>query len=436
MKIFVKLTDHLDPEVNAMLQAMYSRTYASIESRLPKTEEEASSLKDKLRKFYLEWGHKSVGQLGSTTVWIEGVSQLAAKAIENTPLFNGQESSTRYIDFSTQPFVHTDSTQYDWQEKFRSFYIKAMPILIEHLKSQFPFANQYDTEALTKDAEDKRLLTYNNTIRARAFDILRGVLPAGATTNVVFSGTFDLINDHFGEMLFHPLEECRQIANTVLSNLKDVYPDGIESVSKLEERFSHVTTEHFYDRPIKSLRDLSLSEPDYPLRANRKKFERLPLRYVINQIKTLSANLDFGSFRDLHRHRRGSMIMPLLSTELGFHPYYLDNLPKDLREALVLILKNFEDDYGYSNWSTPEEQYVIPMGYQVPVSYTCDLNQVLYILELRSSKTVHQTLRQVVLEWYKQFKAAYPYIEVHVDKSEDNFSLKRGTQTFNSEFKA
>jgi thymidylate synthase ThyX len=141
-KILVGTTDDLPPDIQAMLTAMYSRTYTSILSRLPEKEEDKQILREKLNKYYIGYGHKSVSQLGSTTIWLEGVSQLAAKVIENHPLFNGQESSTRYIDFAKQPMVSCSEEMIHWQEVFRTFYIKAVPAVIKKITAEFPLKDQ------------------------------------------------------------------------------------------------------------------------------------------------------------------------------------------------------------------------------------------------------------------------------------------------------
>jgi thymidylate synthase ThyX len=419
MEVFVGITDHLDNEVTAMLQAMYSRSYASIVTRLPETKETNDSLKERLAKYYVSWGHKSVGQLGSTTVWIEGVSQLAAKAIENNKLFNGQESSTRYIDFSTQPFAVSNEDQRYWQEKFRNFYIKVQPHLIDQLKV---------TE-----------LSYANSIKARSFDILRGLLPAGATTNVVFTGTFDTLNDHFGAMLYHPLEECRTIAKKVLAGLIKEYPYATIPMEKLSKTFEYLNSDHFYEESYidfisNKYTDLLVRDP-YTVTHYRNKFEKLPNGVSVTNTSTFYSTLDFGSFRDLHRHRNGNLNMPCLTTEFGFHSYYLDNLPDAFKQELATLIVDFEYYIEANKEHAFDKQYMIPMGYKVPFSYTSDLNQTMYILELRSAKTVHQTLRQEIMIWYKQFKRAFPNVSIHIDTTEDNWSLKRGTQTFSGDFK-
>ncbi len=430
MKIQVGTTDHLSPEVQAMLMAMYSRSYAPIESRIPSSEESVEAHKEKLGKYYRDWGHKSVGQLGNTSVWIEGVSQLAAKAIENTKLFNGQESSTRYIDFSTQPFMHTSDQQIEWTNRFRLFYIKAQPQLVNLLKEKFPLSSQDPSDSET---------AYNNTIKARAFDILRGVLPAGATTNVVFSGTFDTLNDHFGAMLHHPLKECREIAKNVLTDFNAKYPFAAIPLEKLEKTFEYLNSDHFYEEPYVPMVDNRyldlLVRPIYTTTHYRNKFEKVPTLVSMTNTSTFYSTLDFGSFRDLHRHRNGYLNMPCLTTEYGFRNYYLENLPINLRKELVELLAEFENYLDSSQEHAFDKQYMIPMGYQVPFSYTADLNQVMYILELRSSKTVHQTLREEIKFWHSQFMKAFPNVQVHVTPDDDNFTLKRGLQTFTGDFK-
>jgi len=57
-----------------------------------------------MKNFYVGYGHKSIGDCGNATIFVEGVSMLAAKAIQDWRLYSGQEASTRYVDFSQQAF--------------------------------------------------------------------------------------------------------------------------------------------------------------------------------------------------------------------------------------------------------------------------------------------------------------------------------------------
>jgi thymidylate synthase ThyX len=459
--IEVGITDHYDPEVQAMLMAMYSRSYGPIANRLPSNEESVQEHKEKLGRFYTGYGHRSIGQLGSTAIWLEGVSQLAAKAIEYHPLFNGQESSTRYIDYSNQPMYvpsfdsgnaqgkELSHQVQQWQEKWRAFYVKALPLTIEMIKEQFPYDVQYPGDA-TEEQHKKQRTTWENTIKARAFDICGGFLPAGSTTNVGFFGTFDTLNDHFGEMLHHPCEEMRNIAVEVLTKMKEKYPYGTMDIEKLREQYSYVTPFHFYPNgwdtknehvplevEVSNLK--SVHEGFEELAANRKKGQKFD-RVTSSRFNLIfKGHLDFRSYRDLHRHRNGVIDMWWLAPyKENIHSFYRDNIPQSLLPELEALEKEFSDFFdgfiGSDVTTISELQYAVPMGYEIPVTYKCDLNQAMYILELRSGKTVHNTLRHLIQYWAEIFNKTFSNtFKIHVDFDKDNFTLRRGTQTFSEE---
>src|SRR5262245_61314676 len=50
------------------------------------------------KKFFVGYGHKSIGDCGFTAFAIDKASILSAVAFEHHPLFSGQETSTRYVD--------------------------------------------------------------------------------------------------------------------------------------------------------------------------------------------------------------------------------------------------------------------------------------------------------------------------------------------------
>ena len=444
-KIFLGITDNYAPDVQAMMMAKYSRSYESIVDRLPDTKESEDKHRESLHKYYVGYGHKSVSQLGSTTIWLEGVSQLAAKAIENHALFNGQESSTRYIDFSNQPMYSSNKEVTNWQEKFRSFYIKAVPLVIEKIKEEFPFesnSGNYHYKENIEEQTAKSKVVWENTVKARAFDICRGLLPAGCTTNVAFTGTFDTINDHFGEMLFHPCQEMKDIAVSVLTQLKEKYQYAAMDINILKERNAFVTDDFFYQECNASksyeLNLMISNHPEFEYNkslATRSKFSKIN-KYSSNKVMvSLYGYLDFGSYRDIHRHRNGSISMEVLGVTHGFHDFYFNELPNSLQNELIDLLEEYT--YWYCENKTisiHDKQYCTPMGFKVFVDYECDLNQALYIFELRSGKTVHQTLRMLIQEWVIAFKEDFEIhhdkIMIHADMDKDNFSLKRGTQTF------
>jgi len=93
------------PELQAALGATLSRDPGSIKDRLRKLLGNETTQKRIMDVFFKKYGHNSIGDMGEFMISIEGLSMMGAlKAIES-PLFNGQEASTRYIDFETMGFV-------------------------------------------------------------------------------------------------------------------------------------------------------------------------------------------------------------------------------------------------------------------------------------------------------------------------------------------
>ncbi len=445
MKIFVGVTDHLGSEVNAMVQAMYSRSDMSIMDRLQTiegNEEKELEIKNNLKKFYLGYGHKSIGQLGYTTVFIENVSILAAKIIENTPLYDGQEVSTRYLDFSDRPTYYPNIEIKEWQDRFITLYNSVLPRVIEQIKLEYPY----------EDNSDIKENVYLNTIKARAFDITRGLLPAGMTTSLSFMGSFDLINDHFGQMLFHPLQELRDIATAVLIKAREQYPHAIKSIEELSNlnKYLDGTSNHFYyemslDNSNSNINilinDLPLNESNvnqleqvFSKRGSYK--QELPKFISGNTIIENTSTLDYGSYRDIHRHRNGRISFPILDTKYGINQFYLDMLNDECLDEVLALVIEYTEWYKHSNLSKTDKQYSTPIGFNVRFKYKCDLNQFLYILELRSQKTVHQSLRLLMHCWETNFLDLFKEFKVDLsnnmftDRNQENFSFKRGTQTF------
>jgi hypothetical protein len=133
--------------------------------------------------------------------------------------------------------------------------------------------------------------------------------------------------------------------------------------------------------------------------------------------------MDIGSFRDLHRHRRGYCPLPILTDAYDFSPIYLRmmlsrSLVKKSRNLLNFYyhrLRSIFDTYAENLGKHPDDltmlkQYFILMGSRVPCAYICDLTQMSYIIELRSAETVHFSLRSIVSCFYK-------YVIEHTDSS-------------------
>ena len=60
---------------------------------------------------------------------------------------------------------------------------------------------------------------------------------------------------------------------------------------------------------------------------------------------------------------------------------------------------------------------------------TYALPATVYVMELRSTKTVHPTLRRRIHEAIRSFKEELPEVTLHVDTDPDDWDVRRGNQT-------
>lgn len=431
MKIFIN--DEFDPESSAMMQALYSRSSASVERHIEQVKKAGSS--NFMKSYYVGYGHASIGDCGTTTLFLEGVSILAAKAIQDNPLYSGQETSTRYIDFSSQPLIDPVSTE-ESQELLKNwikFYTTSTEVVRSYLKDRFPLE------------QGQQYSVWKKAIDARGFDILRGFLPAGATTQLSWSTNLRQAYDKLCQLKFHPLDEVRFIAEAALKKLSTKYPSSFSHTQKDE-------AEKYYSRFSKKIHyssyTPSLTEGDFLCRTDidnklledeeheviglRPKGALLP-RYISRYGRyNCMFLLDYGSYRDLQRHRNGLCRLPILTTNYGFNQWYLKHLPNELRnQANLLIKKQFcriKELAEKHNLSSAETQYYIPMGSNIVCELVYDLPEMVYVVELRSSSTVHPTLRRIAHNMCNTLKNNHPALKIHADLSKDKFEVKRGLQ--------
>ncbi len=420
----------IDAEAEAMLQALHSRSTGGLMSHLKILEKRGSE--NFMANFYVGYGHKSIGDCGSITLFIEGVSMLAAKAIQDWPLYSGQESSTRYLDFTKQKFIDPVSNKDSKKilESWREFYKSSLPALKEGLKKRYP----------KLEGEDEKV--YEKAISARAFDILRAFLPAGASTNLAWHSNLRQVADKLLYLRHHPLEEVRNIAHAIEKVLKKRYPSSFSHKKYDEtENYAELAMQNYYYHN-KSCPSFKLSKDSLDKKALQDKAVQKLLKKRPNSKTELPKylsllgelgfefQLDFGSFRDLQRHRSLKQRMPLLTLDLGFENWYLDELPKELKEKALRFLKEQEKYIKAISKGKHLRQYYIAMGYKIANKISGDLPALVYTAELRSTRFAHPTVRKVAFEIIKHLdrKLAKYGLKLYPDKDPNRFDTKRGLQ--------
>ncbi len=415
--------DEFNPEDTAMMQALYSRSPKSVTEHVEKVK--ASGSGKFMETFYVGYGHASIADCGSTTIFIEGISMLGDKAIQDWQLYSGQETSTRYIDMSKQAIIDPLKTPSSGEiiSAWMNFYINNQEKIQAYLMSRYP----------RQASEDESV--YLKAIKARGFDIMRGFLPAGITTQLSWHTNLRQAWDKLALLRHHPLIEVREIAENILTNLKNKYAHSFSHpLDEAQEKYRAETVKKYtYLTPTGAVDFAAETTIKAAELANyQEAIDARPLKIglpnFLAELGTFTFRflLDFGSFRDIQRHRNGVCRMPLLTTDLDFNPWYLEQLPEDLRAEAETLIKNQIEKIKNLE-ATPEiKQYYIAMGFNVFCQTTYALPAAFYVIELRSGRMVHPTLRQVAHKMHRAVLGLFPNLKLHSDLDKDDWDVRRG----------
>ncbi len=412
------------PEARAMVCSLYSRDPCSIRKHIEQVKKFGPE--KFMAKYYVGYGHDSIADIGRVLLCYEHVAMLTAKAVQDTTLYNGQEASTRYLNMSQQPVINPLGTILGatLQRTSMSLYEEVLAELIPLFTEQYPIM------------DGQNHIEHEKAIRAKAFDVARGFLPAGCTTFAGWDTSLRHAYQHTTRtMLFHPLPEIQTCGNMSLDVLKETYPSSFGQVRTEEENnYLRLCSEANYFTRSFSLNTLFFTEnidtahltrryADI-LRQRPRKME-LPKKLDRYGEIEFRFDLDFGSYRDIQRHRSCVQLMPRLTTKLGFHPWYISQLPESLQSKASRLLAEQEI---YINHIENEDirQYYIPMGYKISCQLTAGLPSSVYIAELRSQQTVHPTLRVIAQQMGEAIQSIVPGITLHCDMSSDTWSIRRG----------
>ena len=161
-------------------------------------------------RVFLEYGDDSVAQLGGVHLACEQASNLLTKVLERSRLMAYLEQSTRYVAYDSR----LTSGHYRYfrdpailESSLGARYVGDMDRMFDTYGALLPTVQGSLTRRYPKASTDPDM-AYRQSIRAKAFDGLRGLLPAGSLSNVGIYGTgqsYELLLLH---MRAHPLPEA------------------------------------------------------------------------------------------------------------------------------------------------------------------------------------------------------------------------------------
>src|SRR5262252_1181369 len=195
----------VEPEIQAYAMAKYSRSALSMKESL----REISSQKAEkfLNTFYFQYGHRSIADLAHIALAIERLSILAAIAVADEQRWDGQERSTRYQDFKKSGSYTPD---FESDEPSRVLYRETIASLFSEYEATSERMFHYLAGIAPKPAELKQE-AYERTLKARAFDISRYLLPLSTNTSLGEIVNARTLETQVSRLLSHSHKEVRRL---------------------------------------------------------------------------------------------------------------------------------------------------------------------------------------------------------------------------------
>lgn len=120
--------------------------------------------------------------------------------------------------------------------------------------------------------------------------------------------------------------------------------------------------------------------------------------------------------------------MPLLTDEIGFESWYLDELTAELRTTALNLLVNQKNAINQLNLSSAVKQYYLPMGYKISHQVSGTLPALIYLIEIRATRFVHQTLAVRAYKMGEMLRELFAHhgLTIHLDSEVLKFDSRRG----------
>ena len=409
-------------------------------------------------RVFLEYGDDSVAQLGGVHLACEQASNLLTKVLEWGRLMAYLEQSTRYVAYDSR----LPSGHYRYfrdpailESAVGARYVGDMDRMFDTYRDLLPVVQAHLTARFPQQAGDSDFV-YRQSIRAKALDALRGLLPAASLSNVGIYGSGQAYEMLLLRMRMHPLPEARRYGEMMLEELRKVIPSFLQRVdiperggawsdylAETRSQTDEVVGRLWPDRegwepagdPSVRLLDFdpdgevkvlaamafpftNLGEEDLLRRAralpaegrhalfrayvgdrtNRRHrpgraFERTDYRFEIVS--------DYGAFRDLQRHRMLTIEWQPLGTSMGYA------VPDVVEEAGVAeqyeasMARSAELHDALAGLFPDQSAYAVALGFRMRYVMQLNAREAMHLIELRSGQQGHPAYRAVAQQMHR-----------------------------------
>jgi thymidylate synthase ThyX len=191
-----------DPEVLAYAMAKYSRSSLTMKESL--AEISAQRAEQFLNTFYFQYGHRSIADLAHIPFAIERLSLLAAIELVDEQRWDGQERSTRYQNFRRSGWYTPDLGP---KTPVFTAAVEALFTAYDHVGAGMLTA----LKAAIPQPESMKPDAYDRTLKARAFDVARYLLPLATNTSLGQIVNARTLETQVSRLLTSPFAEVRQL---------------------------------------------------------------------------------------------------------------------------------------------------------------------------------------------------------------------------------
>jgi thymidylate synthase ThyX len=415
-------------------------------------------------KVFFEYGDDSVAQLGGVHLACEQASNVLTKVLEWGRLMAYLEQSTRYIAYNHR--LTTGHYRYYrhpglLDSPLGARYVGDLDRMFDTYGELLEEAQAWLSARHPRHPGDSDFV-HRQAIRAKALDAVRGLLPAASLSNVGIYATGQSYEMLLLRMRSHPLDEARQYADLMLTELRKVIPSFLQRVDLpdrggawsaylertrretgdlVEELFPDlvspadqppvgpsgepsVTLVDFdpegeekviaavcaphTDRPeeevLARVRRLGSEEKRSLLRAyvgDRANRRHRPGRAFERTDYRFDVVTDYGAFRDLQRHRMLTIVWQSLGTTLGYDvPEVVEGA--GLTERYVGSLERSRQLCEALLPAFPvESAYAVALAFRIRYSMQMNAREAMHLTELRSGPQGHPGYRWVAQEMHR-----------------------------------
>jgi thymidylate synthase ThyX len=407
-------------------------------------------------RVFNQYGDDSVAQLGGAHIACEQASNVLTKVLEWGRLASYLEQSTRYIFYDRRLgdryryHVPQELVDTPLEVEFR----QTMDVAFDTYSGLIRRAVPYYESIFPKQESDSAFV-WRSTIRAKACDDLRGMLPAATTSNVGIFGSGQAYEMLLMRMRAHPLREVRDYSDMMLTELRAMIPsfltrvdvpdrggawsDYLASISAdLDARAAEIDPA-IQERPEVTLVDWDPEGETKVAAAALYAASDLPDDHLLAYVRSLTAEdraalirtavgergnrrhkpgramertsyrfdilSDYGAFRDLQRHRMLTIEWQRLSTRHGYiTPDAIADIGAtaawdEVMERTAVLAGRIQRAHG-----SVAAQYAVPFAYRIRYYVDMNAREAFHLLELRSQPSGHPGYRRIAQDMHRHIR--------------------------------